>query len=143
MQSSSALALPDTFHMSMSAWHRSLDIRHFQDTTIPLTSVRQHGKLLGNKETHGIGDGKRNHLCTGMDAARESKEDWNAVSLRSQAKQACRKADGMALYRSCLEAGRHDQRRDISNPEQNRKQIGVIPKNDFRPPRAAILNGGP
>lgn len=39
MQSFSALALVDTFHTSMSAWHRSLDIRDYSDTTIPLTNA--------------------------------------------------------------------------------------------------------
>jgi hypothetical protein len=134
MQLFSAIALPHTT-TTMSQWHRSLAHQLSTHDTMHLTFVRQQGIIsLGNKEKHEFGDSKTVRLFTGMDATREGKEEWNALSLRGQAKQACSKTDGMALYRSCFKAGGSDRKRGISNPQQARSKIGVIPKNALAPP---------
>lgn len=122
-----ALALHDT--LTMSAWHRSLDIQYSRDTTMLLTLANVSGKLvsLANKETHEFGNGETDHLCTGMDATRKDKAKRNTVSLRCQ--MDCWK-NQMALHRRCLSSGKVEQRRDTRKTDQ----LGVIPKNALAPP---------
>lgn len=95
--------------------------------------------MLHNKETHEIGDGKTDHLCTGMDTARTGKEERYAVSLRWPQTQNRAKRNGVAIYCSTIQAGNNDRAGDTSETQQ----IGDSPKNDFDPSPGSIGLDGP
>lgn len=141
MQSFSTFVLPHTPTMSMSAWHRSLTDQLSTRGTIGLTHVWQHDKLFGNKEKHGLGDSNTDHHCSRMVACEESKEGWHTVSLCCTKEPGSWQETSMALYRSSGKAGNHDRAGDTHKAQ--RKQLGVIPKNDIDPSTGGNLKDGP
>lgn len=140
MTYSSTIVLADKYTHPYRATHSNP--RQSRDT-MRLTSVWQHCIMYGNKEKHGLGDSKADHLRSGLVPNRKSKEEWDAISLCTEKKSISRKTSRRALHCSTLKVRGNEQRGDIGETDQSRKQIGVIPKNDFGPSRAGNLIDGP
>lgn len=150
MQSSSAfIALYDTHTRLASPKQTNIWIYEvygwFPDIprdTLPLTYARQQHiiNMRDNRGAHELGRDPTDHQVLWLDAQSSEKKTRFALPVRRQATKGEAAQNEMALHWSSKQ-DRWNERG--ANYREGQQLLGVIPQNDFSPPKLWRVRGGP